>query len=115
MDNNYYNQTIELLAGRPEGMKLCKIARNIYNMNNDLFADENLYLQIYGQLRNFLYRQSKLKHSPFKACDKWGYYGIRRSAAIQFELPFDDFTYDGIEPKKTAKPVKVEQPNLFGW
>lgn len=115
MKNQYYNQTIELLTGRPEGMKLCNIARNIYNSNNDLFSDENLYWDIYRQLKNFLYRQSKLKNSPFKACNKWGYYGIRASVAVQFELPFDDFTYDGIEPKKTAKPVKVEQPNLFGW
>lgn len=115
MDNIYYNQTIELLTGRPEGMKLCHIARNIYNSNNSLFADSDLYTQIYTQLKCFLYRQSKLKRSPFKSCEKWGYYGIRRSAAIQFELPFDDFTYDIIEQKKTAKPVKVEQPNLFGW
>jgi len=115
MKNIYYNQTIELLTNKPEGMKLCNIARNIFNANNDLFADEDLYSQIYHQLKRFLWRQSKLKHSPFKACKRWGYYGIRKSVAIQFELPFDDFQYDGIEPKKTAKPVKVEQPNLFGW
>jgi len=115
MKNIYYNQTIELLTQRPEGMKLCHIARAIFNSNNDLFADEDLYRQIYGQLKRFLWRQSKLKNSPFKACQKWGYYGIRKSAAIQFELPFDDFQYDIIEPKHTPKPQKVEMPNLFGW
>lgn len=115
MDNIYYNQTVELLSARPEGMKLCNIARCIYNSNNDLFADEDLYKQIYGQLKRFLWTQSRLKKSPFKSCEKWGYYGIRKSYAIQFELPFDDFQYDGIEIKKAVKPVKVEQPNLFGW
>lgn len=115
MKNIYYNQTLQLLTDRPEGMKLCNIARCIYNANNNLFADEDLYWQIYGQLKRFLWHQSKLKHSPFKSCGKWGYYGIRKSVAVQFELPFDDFQYDGIETRKAAKPVKVQQPNLFGW
>lgn len=115
MKNIYYNQIVELLTTHPEGMKLCNIARVVYNSNNDLFADENLYKQIYGQLKRFLWTQSKLKNSPFKACEKWGHYGIRRSFAIQFELPFDDFQYDVIDTKKAAKPVKVVQPNLFGW
>lgn len=115
MKNAYYNQIMELLTQRPEGMKLCAIARCIYNSNTDLFADEDLYPQIYGQLKRFLWHQSKVKRSPFVSCKRWGYYAIRKSAAIQFELPFDDFQYDGIETKKTAKPIKVEQPNLFGW
>jgi len=115
MNNNYYNQTVQLLTGKPEGMKLCNIARVIYNNNTSLFADEKLYLQIYSQLKRFLWTQSKMKHSPFQSADKWGYYRIKRSYAIQFELPFDDFQYDVVETKKAVKPVKVEQPNLFGW
>lgn len=115
MKNLYYNQTIELLTKHPEGMKLCNIARYLYNSNTDLFADEDLYWQIYHQLKRFLWKQSKLKHSPIKSCAKWGYYGIRKSFVVQFELPFDDFQYDIIETKKAVKPVKVEQPNLFGW
>lgn len=115
MKNEYYKQTVEILTDRPEGMKLCNIARCIFNQNNDLFADEDLYWKIYYQLKRFLWTQSKRKNSPFKACNKWGYYAIRRSFAVQFELPFDDFQYDVIEPKKTSKPSKQELPNLFGW
>lgn len=115
MKNEYYNQTIELLTEHPEGMKLCNIARCVYNANNSLFADEDLYRKIYFQLKRFLWTQSRMKKSPFKSCERWGYYAIRKSVAIQFELPFDDFQYDIIEQKKTAKPEKVQQPNLFGW
>lgn len=115
MKNIYYNQVVQLLTGRPEGMKLCNIARQVYNANNDLFADEDLYRQIYTQLKRFLWVQSRKKNSPFMACKKWGYYGIRNSYAVQFELPFDDFQYDIIEPKRTAKVQKPEMPNLFGW
>ena len=105
---------MELLTGKPEGMKLCNIARNIYNRNADLFADEDLYRQIYFQLKRFLWKQSRLKHSPFRKAEKWGYYRIRHSFAVQFELPFDDFQYDVVETKKVAK-AKPVQPNLFGW
>lgn len=115
MNNIYYNQTVQLLTAKPEGMKLCHIARAIYNSNTSLFADEGLYRQIYGQVKRFLWKQSKLKRSPFMSADKWGHYRIKPKYAVQFELPFDDFQYDGIETKKAVKPVKVEQPSFFGW
>ena len=114
MNNVYYKQTIQLLIGKPEGMKLCNIASNLYNMNNTLFSSNNLYDEIYKELRRFLWRQSKQKQSPFMSC-RWGYYGIKKSVAVQFELPFDDFQYDTIEERKTAEPQVVQQPNLFNW
>lgn len=117
MKNAYYQQTIELLTDKPEGMKLCNIARNIYNSHCNLFEDPNLYHQIYTQLKRFLWVQSRRERSPFRAVDnRWGFYRLKKSFAYQFELPFDDFTYDIVQPRPstpTHNTVKTQQLSLF--
>lgn len=115
MKNVYYQQTIELLSERPEGMKLCNIARIIYNTHCGLFEDPNLYQHIYTQLKRFLWVQSRRERSPFRSVDnRWGYYRLRRSFSFQFELPFDDFQYDIVQPHPTSsRNTKTQQLSLF--
>ncbi len=115
MKNTYYNQIIELLSNRPDGMKPCKIARHIYNSHCGLFEEKNLYPQIYSSVRRFLWEQSHKNESPFShKNNEWGVYTLKKSFVTQLELVFDNWEYDIVqESKKKAK--QKEEPNLFGW
>ena len=94
-------------------MKLCNITRCIYNSNCSLFDDEDMYRQIYSCVRSFLWKQSKLKNSPFKSVStKWGVYSLKNSFVTQLELCFDNWEYDVVEKKPVHKPQQ-NLPDLF--
>ncbi len=116
MNNIYYNQIVELLAYKTEGMKLCNIVKYIYNCNCNLFEDNNLYKRIYCGVRQFLWSQSKQKESPFTRVNgKWGVYRLKKSFIKQLELCFDDWEYDGIQLKQAKKKPECKQLSLFEW
>lgn len=116
MNNIYYNQLVELLAYKPEGMKLCSIVKYIYNCNCSLFEDADLYRQIYSNVRWFLWSQSRRKDSPFvRVNGKWGMYGLKKNFMVQLELCFDNWEYDVIQPKPVRKKPEYEQQTLFEW
>ena len=114
MNNAYYNQLIELLTYKPEGMKVCNIARCIYNSHCTLFDDGHLYRQIHSTVRQYLWKQSKLKNSPFKSVsNQWGVYAITKSFVAQLELCFDNWEYDVIEKRKPQPAPAPQMLNLF--
>ena len=117
MKNLYYNQIVELLEHKPEGMKLQTIVLHVYNQNCGLFERPDLYKKMYTSISMYLWKQSKKRRSPFQSvAGKWGCYKLRKGFVIQLELCFDDFTYDEIQPGKKKKKLEVDQlPNLFGW
>lgn len=89
MQNRYYNQTIELLSGRPEGMRVCNIAKNIYNSNCCLFDNPVNYKSLRAALGCFLWVSSKDKNSPFSRVEgRRGVYTLKKSFAVQLELEF---------------------------
>lgn len=117
MKNLYYNQIVEYLFNKPEGIRLINIIRHVYNSNSGLFEDPDLYSQINKSVRTYLWRQSKKNNSPFiRVPKKWGCYALKRGFVVQLELCFDNWEYDIVETK-TKKTVKEEppMPNLFGW
>ncbi len=115
MNNAYYNQIIELLTCKPEGMKACNIARYIYNTHCTLFEDSPQYHQIHSAIRYFLWKQSKQSNSPFKSVsNQWGVYAIKKSFVTQLELCFENWEYDVIEKKSIAtKAIPTRLPDLF--
>ncbi len=111
LNNLYYNQIMELLTQKPEGMKACNISRHIYNSNCNLFDDIHKYNKIHSNVRRFLWQQSKQKNSPFQSvCGHWGHYAIKRSFAHQLELCFDNWEYDIIIEKQPE--LKAAEPNI---
>lgn len=115
MKNAYYQQTIEILTAKPEGVKLCNIARIIYNSNCGLFEDPRLYDTIYTQLKRFLWTQSRRERSPFQAVNgRWGFYAIKRTFVQQLELPFDDFQYEKVlHQPRMIQNTNTQQLTLF--
>jgi len=89
MNHKYYRQIVELLALRPEGLKVSTIAKNIYNQEGNLFADEDHYDKLYESIRQFLWQQTQKKHSQFITVDgKRGYYKLRTNYSVQTEFQF---------------------------
>jgi hypothetical protein len=115
VNNDYYNQIIELLTQKPEGMKACNIARCIYNSHCNLFDNSNQYHKIHDTIRHFLWQQSKHKNSPFKKVKNlWGVYTLKQSFVTQLELCFDTWEFDIVEKKNIQQKFKQDyNPSLF--
>ncbi len=92
MKNTYYNEMVHMLLAHPDGMRLGHIVRTIYNSNCDLFCANarRLYDDIYQSTLRYLWRQSRLKQSPFER-KRWGVYGLRRNFVVQLEFCFDEW------------------------
>lgn len=107
MNHKYYRQIVELLALRPEGLKVSAIAKNIYNQEGNLFADEDHYEKLYESIRQFLWQQSQRKNSQFITVEgKRGYYKLRTNYSIQTEFQFasEDIIESLSDIKKNDKP-----------
>lgn len=115
MKNLYYNHIVSILLSHHEGVKVVNIVKSIYNDSYSLFEDADFYKKLRTSIGSFLWNQSKKRNSPFMHVkDKWGVYALKHHFALQLELVFDDWEYDGIDtaPKnKTAS--KYQQPFLF--
>jgi hypothetical protein len=119
MQNQYYNEMIQLLMGNPEGMRVGTIARAIYNASCDLFDAQagSRFHQIYTSIRRYLWQQSRRQRSPFRRI-KWGTYALRHNFVYQLELTFDEWEDDGPIPKPETRKTPANEPymlNLFGW
>ena len=112
MKNIYYNQIIDILLHNNEGLKVKAIVQRIYNENCSLFDDKDFHTRLYTSIRQYLWRQSRIKKSPF-CRNKWGTYSIKKQFALQLELCFDDWSYDSIEEPESKAAEKYIQLSLF--
>ena len=110
MKNQYYNEMVEMLLKRPDGMRLGAIARTIYNSSCDLFDLEGSrrFAKIYSSVGRYLWTQSRRKKSPFER-RSWGTYALRPRFVYQLELTFDEWD-DELPPRQQAeyKPKRPE-------
>lgn len=116
MNHKYYRQIIDLLALRPEGLKVSAIARNIYNQQGNLFSDSISYDNLYSSIRQFLWQQSQKKNSIIVTVDdKRGYYKLRSKYVVQTELNFasEDYLEYPCDIKKTTESPNAIQLSLY--
>jgi len=86
MRNEYHKNIIDLLlSSGKEGMNVREIARRVYNQHYGLFARDVVYENIYNQIRNYLWNQSRNRRSPFTRL-RWGWYAIKPDYAIQLDF-----------------------------
>jgi len=92
MKNLHYNHIVENLIDNPEGLRIRAIARSIYNSEVDIFTPNAgaRFKEIHKSVQQFLWRQSKLKKSPFERT-AWGKYALKHNFVIQLELEFEDW------------------------
>ena len=119
MKNSHYNEMVRLLLDNPEGLRIRKIARCIYNGEVNLFdldAAEK-FRKIHTSVSRFLWTQSRRKHSPFER-KSWGKYALKRHFVVQMELTFDDWDDEDIvlerQPRIKAAEPAYRMNDLFG-
>lgn len=117
MNNLYYNQMVELLLAHPEGIRVGRLVRAIYNANCDLFTADTsgLLRSIHKQVYQHLWREQRKHTSPFQRT-KWGVYALRPHFVMQLELCFDDWENDDVahQPRPAERKPEAYMRDLFG-
>lgn len=62
-----------------------EIARHVYNRHYGLFAQDVMFERIYSQIRNYLWKQSRQRHSSFIRLEH-GQYAIRQDVGAQLDF-----------------------------
>ncbi len=108
MQNVYHGEIMELLlrCGRG-GMHVADISKYVYNMHAGLFNSELSFDALHQTLRHYLWRQSRLRRSPFRKAG-YGIYAIKDDMALQLDFVFDQpAVYEDEEPEV----LKIESPD----
>lgn len=115
MKNVYHRDIMEiLLAEGGGGMRLCKLARKIYNLHADLFDNSIDYDEIHKSVGNYMWKQSNRRESPFVR-NGYGIYSVRQDLAVQMDLFWDAVILHDEEEqeKEAAEKSNVVQLELF--
>lgn len=89
MKNVYHSDIMQilLLKGK-EGMPVGQLTRMVYNLHSSLFDSNLNYRKLHNVIRWYLWRQSKLRCSPFRRV-QYGCYALKSDLAIQLDFCFD--------------------------
>jgi hypothetical protein len=109
MKNAHYNEMVRLLMDNPEGLRIRKIARYIYNGEVNLFdLDAGAkFRKIHSSVARFLWTQSRRKRSPFERRG-WGKYALKPKFVVQLELTFDDWDDEDLDTERLRQPKRSE-------
>lgn len=112
MRNVYHNDIMEMLlrSGR-EGMNVRQLSRRLFNLHNGIFISDVIYERLYNQVRNYLWYQSKQRHSPFIHLHR-GQYALRQDIAVQLDI-FIDCPKEEERSLKSVKKDDSRQLLLF--
>lgn len=101
MKNIYHSDIMSLLIMQGgEGMRLCTIARRVYNKHVDLFNSNLDYTDLRLKITSYLWSQSKRKDSPFIRIG-YGIYAVKPDIAVQLDL-FWDMQQD-LQPERPSR------------
>lgn len=89
MNDVYHRDIVDILleAGN-DGMRVCNIARNVYNRHADLFAADLVFERIHQAVSMYLWKESLRKGSLFMR-KSYGVYAIKPAIAVQMDLFID--------------------------
>lgn len=112
MKNVYHSDIMQLLLLKgKEGMHVAQLSRMVYNLHTNLFDRKLNYNDLHQLIRTYLWRQSKMRRSPFMRV-KYGYYAVKPDIAVQLNFCFDDpIEAEMIVKQEHKKPdPKAENP-----
>lgn len=117
MKNVYHSDIMQilLLKGR-EGMHVAQISRMVYNLHTNLFDRKLRYDDIHQMIRQYLWRQSQMRRSPFMHI-KHGYYAVKPDLAVQLDFCFNQVREEEEGQQEKAQPYDpyndLRQMKLF--
>lgn len=104
MKNVYHSDIMQILMLKgKDGMHVAQLTRMVYNLHTNLFDRHLDYMQLHNTIRWYLWRQSKLRRSPFKRIS-YGCYALKSDMAIQLDFCFDT----PLEPREKELNINDE-------
>ena len=113
MKNIYHQDIVQILLSRgSSGMKVCNIARRIYNKHADLFDKSVSFDKIHRSIGVYLCKVCKRGQSIFFR-KEYGIYSIKPDVAIQLDLFTDLPSVEGdTENVKSGSALPHTQPDV---
>lgn len=106
MNNVYHRDIVKiLLSCGQEGMRVCGIARRIYNRHADLFDNSITYDGIQKSIGVYLWKMCQKRQSLF-CRNAYGIYSIKPDTAIQLDLFWDQAKDGEEEHTPDAQPAQ---------
>ncbi len=115
MKNIYHQDIVQILLSRgSSGMKVCNIARRIYNKHADLFDKSVSFDKIHRSIGVYLCKVCNKRQTIFVRKD-YGIYSIKPDIAIQLDLFIDlpSGEETGKEPDQSKGKPDAVQLSLF--
>lgn len=112
MNNIYHRDIVNILlpCGRT-GMKVCNIARRIYNQHADLFDNDVDYDEIHRSIGVYLWKMCQKRESVFYR-NAYGVYSIKPDMAVQLDLFWDFHEEEENEEEITEDSICTKHVQL---
>ena len=118
MNNGFYRDLIShLIQAGSEGVRVCQLARHIYNQNTTLFDRPVQYGPLRRMLNSYLWHSSRHRRSIFVQRGR-GIYALKAHVAIQLDFDFADEadTHETPQVSASSAPRQLylfDEPSLF--
>lgn len=90
MDNGFYRDMIShLIQAGGDGVRVCQLARHIYNLNTTLFDRPVQYESLRCMLNSYLWHSTRHRRSIFVQRGR-GVYALKPHVAVQLDFDFAD-------------------------
>lgn len=110
MNNSFYRDLINhLIQAGSEGVRVCQLARHIYNQNTTLFDRPVQYEPLRRLLNSYLWHSSRHRRSIFVQRAR-GVYALKPHVAVQLDFDFAD---EAETPKEPQVPVPSAPRQLY--
>lgn len=108
MNNAFYRDLIDyLIQVGSDGVRVCQIARHIYNQNTTLFDHPVQYDELRRALNSYLWHSTKSRRSIFIQRAR-GVYALKSHVAVQLDFDFaDEKLLDAVPAKKGSPPRQL--------
>ena len=101
-----------LVQAGNKGLKLEKIARQVYNSCNSIFNPLD-YMMVYNAVAQYLTKNSKDPHSLIRKGKGYGVYRIDYHSSTVQQLMLD-FSSASTLPDEERKRIRAQEMDLFG-
>lgn len=102
MKNVYHSDIMQLLLLKgKEGMHVADVSRMVYNLHTNLFDSKLNYQTLHQLIRMYLWRQSRMRRSPFMRV-RYGVYAVKPDLAVQLDFCFDKLGEEEAKPKPSV-------------
>lgn len=110
MKNVYHSDIMQLLLLKgKEGMHVSEVSRMVFNLHTNFFDRRLNYQELHQMIRMYLWRQSRLRRSPFMRVS-YGVYAVKPDLAVQLDFCFDQVLDDDTVVQESRKETAGYDP-----